>query len=338
MGETRPTSVLIVGAGIAGLVCGRALAQGGCEVQLVDKGSRPGGRLATREQPPHTFDHGAQYVTAEGEAFRAEVEAWGRAGVVARWAGKVCRGGAGTLHPAEMGSEERGRDRWVATPGMNALAAYLAEGLRVRARCRIEALRFEGERWWARGGGASFSSDVAVVTVPAPQATPLLADAPSLQRAVGEVEMAPTWAVLVTLAEALPHLPDGVFVEDDGPLAWLARDSSKPGRGAGERWVLHASAAWTAEHLQLPEPAVVDALLEAFRRVAEVESLPAASYREAHRWRYAAARRPVGQACLWDPSRAIGVAADWCLGPRVEDAWRSGTALARTILRGTLRR
>ena len=40
--------VVVIGAGISGLVAGRELAAAGAEVALVDKGRSVGGRLATR--------------------------------------------------------------------------------------------------------------------------------------------------------------------------------------------------------------------------------------------------------------------------------------------------
>lgn len=42
------TDVAILGAGLAGLACGRRLAAAGLSVRLIDKGRRPGGRAATR--------------------------------------------------------------------------------------------------------------------------------------------------------------------------------------------------------------------------------------------------------------------------------------------------
>jgi predicted NAD/FAD-dependent oxidoreductase len=59
---------------------------------------------------------------------------------------------------------------------------------------------------------------------------------------------------------------------------------------------------------------------------------PAPVQRAAHRWRYALVETPLGESCLWDPASGIGVCGDFCLGPRVEAAWLSGTALASAVL------
>ncbi|MBY0338687.1 MAG: NAD(P)-binding protein, partial [Acetobacteraceae bacterium] len=61
----------LIGAGMAGLSLARGLIGRGHSVKLFDKGRAPGGRLATRRTPDgRRFDHGAQYIRAEGEALR----------------------------------------------------------------------------------------------------------------------------------------------------------------------------------------------------------------------------------------------------------------------------
>ena len=68
--------VVIVGAGICGLVAGRALVETGAEVVVVDKGRSPGGRLATRRVGDATLDHGAQFFTVRTPTFRRRVDDW----------------------------------------------------------------------------------------------------------------------------------------------------------------------------------------------------------------------------------------------------------------------
>ena len=66
--------VVIVGAGIAGLVAARELAASGVDVRVVDKGRSVGGRLATRRIGDARLDHGAQFFTVRTPAFRARVD------------------------------------------------------------------------------------------------------------------------------------------------------------------------------------------------------------------------------------------------------------------------
>ena len=71
--------VAVIGAGIAGATCARALSRAGCAVHVVDKSRGAGGRLATRRlewldpsgrRRIAAFDHGAPAFTASGADFR----------------------------------------------------------------------------------------------------------------------------------------------------------------------------------------------------------------------------------------------------------------------------
>lgn len=60
------TNVVVIGAGMSGIACARALQSAGIHVRVIDKGRGIGGRVATRRAEvagtPISFDHGAQYL------------------------------------------------------------------------------------------------------------------------------------------------------------------------------------------------------------------------------------------------------------------------------------
>jgi hypothetical protein len=51
---------------------------------------------------------------------------------------------------------------------------------------------------------------------------------------------------------------------NQGPLRWIARNSSKPGRSGEETWLLHACAEWSEAHLEENPESVAAALVDAF--------------------------------------------------------------------------
>ena len=57
---TRSKNFAIVGAGMAGITCARTLMQAGHTVTVFEKSAAAGGRMATRNSPFGTFDHGAR--------------------------------------------------------------------------------------------------------------------------------------------------------------------------------------------------------------------------------------------------------------------------------------
>ena len=74
--------VVVIGAGLAGLMAAQQLQNNGHEVVVLDKGKSPGGRLATRRIGDATLDHGAQFFTVREPEFEHEVQQWVQAGVV----------------------------------------------------------------------------------------------------------------------------------------------------------------------------------------------------------------------------------------------------------------
>ena len=311
-------TIAIIGAGMAGLTCARRLTEAGLEVTVFDKARGPGGRLSTRRSDVGTFDHGAQFFRARDPRFVAEVEAWQAVGALARWTGTFK--GLAVDEPL-----------WVGTPRMSALTRHLAGTLNdLRISTRIQTAEHTLGGWTLKNdaGETLGTWSQLVVATPAPQAVPLLAGSPALAKAADGAVMAPCWALMLAFDAPL-NAGFEVAVLNDGPLSWIARDSSKPGRPDGERWIAHASPAWSQAHLEEAPDAIVHRLRTAF---AEQIAHPAPTLEMAHRWRYARATGALGQACLWDKAQRIGACGDWCLGPRVEGAWKSGRAMADAIL------
>lgn len=322
-----PRTVAVIGAGMAGLSCAATLAAAGCRVTVFDKGRRPGGRIATRRAAGAMFNHGAQFATARGAAFAALLQ---RLGAVP-W-------------PAAAKGEDVA---WVGAPGMSALPGAMAEalaaqGVEIITERHVSWLHQGGMvRHWSAaeakpgsthdtGGEVSGPFDTVLLALPSVQAIPLLATrGHGFAQTIAGVSIAPCWAVMASFAERIDS-PD-VLRSKERPLAWIARDSGRPGRmQLPDSWMLHASAAWSRAHLEEDAETVIAALMADFRNT--VGSAAAALHVSAHRWRYALVDGALGEACLWDPSARLGLCGDWCLGPRVEAAHDSGVALARLAL------
>jgi renalase len=187
------------------------------------------------------------------------------------------------------------------------------------------------------------SFDVVVVCLPADQAAVLLAPISArLAREAREVPFEP--CVAVGFAPTADHAKsalraldfDGAFIGREGepspsPLSWVARDSSKPGRPPGERWVLHASAAWSRGVRDMPRDDVQAALIAELARLFDLGTVQL-EHAVVHRWGYARALRPLDCGALFDEEARVGAAGDWAAGGRVEGAFLSGVALAGRVL------
>ena len=125
-----------------------------------------------------------------------------------------------------------------------------------------------------------------------------------------------------------------VVLDPDGPVGWAAREGSKPGRtvAPGEAWwTLHASAAWTREHLEATPEEAADAIPHALAARWGI-ALPRVLARKAHRWRYARVTQVAGEDGLVDAARRLVVTGDWTRGARIEAALESGVEAARALL------
>jgi predicted NAD/FAD-dependent oxidoreductase len=170
--------------------------------------------------------------------------------------------------------------------------------------------------------------DALVLAIPAPQATPLLAtlDHPfALHTAC--VKMVGSWTLMLAYQKNQAIGFDAAFV-NQGPLRWVARDSSKPGRKSDhETWVLQASAAWSERHIEATSSDVIPELLAAFRDLGGAEPDECS----AHRWRYADTSTPLMDRFFWDDHSKLGICGDWINGGKVEGAWLSGLNLSASI-------
>lgn len=321
--------IAIVGAGIAGAACARTLLDAGAHVYVFEKGRGAGGRMASRREQEFAFDHGAQFFTVRHPAFRAALGEHLAADDCRPWAARW-----GRRQDQTWSIDAASESCWVGLPAMNRVAAALSRGAVTLYGKTVSAIA-------CHGGGVDLATgcgdgparfDAVVVTAPAPQARQLLPDACELQRPLAAIAYAPCWALMVAVAQPLAVPVDGGRI-GKGPLSWIARNSSKPGRGAGpECWVAHASADWSRQHLEQPAAAVCAALMEAFSHA--VDGPVDALFARAHRWRYARVVRPLRQPCLADRSGRMVVCGDGCTGARVEDAFLSGQAAASAILDG----
>lgn len=326
-------NIAIIGTGIAGLSAARALEAAGLDVRLFDKSRGSGGRMSTKRTEVGALDLGAQYFTARDRRFATVVQQWLAAGCVAEWTPHLYNAKGGQLSPSP---DEQ--TRWVGTPRMSAITRHMLGGLPVQFECRVTAImpteQPSAEQQWllidADGGEHGPFSHVIVAT-PAPQAQILLSAAPKLAAVIEGVKMDPTWAVALGFAEALPTPLQGCFVQD-GPLDWVARNGSKPGRdNNSDTWVLHATSAWTREHVDLPKEAVIEHLRGAFAELINC-AVPPAAFSLAHRWLYARPATASRFGALADADLGLYACGDWCLSGRVEGAWLSGQDVARRLL------
>lgn len=311
--------IVIIGAGMAGLACARRLVSAGLTPVIIDKGRGIGGRMATRRVvvagQEMRFDHGAQYIHAQDQGLVSALETVPEA--VVRW------------------QIEPGKHRFVGVPGMSGLARALAAGLDIRQTVEVTRMAHGAKGWQLETGAGLMTAQHLVLTVPAPQAHALMAASGAcdddLARDLTRPRMEPCLTLMAAFAPDMPR-PFVTRQSAADDLAWIAQDSAKPGRAGGAvTWVAQASPAWSMRHLELDQDRIAAMMLPLLAGVLGCAP-EAALYASAHRWRYARTATPLGQPYLHRAAQRVHLGGDWCLGARVQDAWASGDAIARSIL------
>ncbi len=342
--------IAVIGAGVAGAMCARTLADAGVSVRVFDKARGVGGRLCTRRVDSLNpaadalttlhFDHGAPlFDDPHGRA--AGLTTWGeQAGWLQRWQPRW----AGALPTGSCASLGTPAEGWVAVPGQPALCRAVLSDIETHCGYTVAGVQRRPDGWHLQGQAGQAAADAGpfdavLLAIPPLQASALLQPmAPAWAAALAAQPMQACWTLMASSPYAGPGGPDWQMLSpEDGPLALVIRDDLKPGRTettGHSRWVAHASPAWSTEHLE-DEPAAVAAILgAALRQALGMPVDEPLTWAAAHRWRYAVPA-PTGEdtAPAWlDATLGLGVCGDALAGRGVADAAHSGLALARMWL------
>ena len=327
-------TVAVVGGGITGAACAAALRRRGIGVRLMDRGQRLGGRMAVRTLREtgtgldgRVVDIGASYLTTRNAEFTAVVEDWVARGLARPW--------TDTFHVADPDgiiATRTGPMRYAAPAGLRSLVEDLIAGslapqdvhhphdVQTVDRCDGGA-RVDGELM-----------DAVALCMPGPQVVDLLdrhdEELEKMRLMCGAITWEPVLSMTAIFSgRCWPEL-DGVFVNDDPVLTWIADDGQRRGDGAPVL-VAHADPVLSALHAPDPMTAA-PAMVAALRRILQLGEQP--EWVEVKRW--GLARPSMAHAEPFLSVDGIGVAGDtWAAGPRIESAWLSGHSLGNALVR-----
>ncbi|MEW5959965.1 MAG: FAD-dependent oxidoreductase [Chloroflexota bacterium] len=323
------TDILVVGAGIAGLMAAHALRQQGRQILVVDEGRRVGGRLATRSIGPGRADHGAQFFTVRSAKFQSWVKQWVAEGLVYRWS---TGWSDGSLAPVTL----NGHPRYAVYGGMNSLASHLARELDTQVNVRLTSVKLTPHGWESQAEqGQVYTSQALVLTPPMPQTLALL-DAgptpltPADRYALEQIDFAPCLVGLFWLDGSV-HLPEpGAIQHPYAPISWIADNQRKGISPEATVVTVHAGSVYSYQMWNAPEAEVVAALQTGLQPYLALET----SIIEAQlkHWRYALPTslhpEPYLLAANLPP---LVFAGDAFGGSRVEGAALSGLAAAEAL-------
>lgn len=333
---SHTTRVAIIGTGISGLSAAYHLRDQPLERHLFDKGTNPGGRMATRtdrHDPTLRFEHGLQHIAPSAHpTLEPALKQWLTQGLLTPHPGTLGRLSAPGEHSAQQPMLG-----YAPTPDARTLAHTMLEMAAPTSstqRAKVTALeRLDTQQWrlHLEDQASPPPFDAIILTAPPIQSAALLQPhAPSLAAQTLHAQMSPRWIVMARFTHSLKLPYDQLTVSIEGsPLDKLTRQRPLDASGQ-ERWTLLASQAWSIQHLEDSQADIAQALIQALHHALD-QPLPPSNHVQAHRWRYGFTCAALPQSPLYDPELKLALAGDWTLGDRFEDAWISGQQAAQAI-------
>ena len=304
--------IAILGAGISGLVCARAISAKGHRVVVLEKSRSLGGRCSSRKFGEHVVDTGVQYFTLRDPGVRGEVE---------KLAGEQLRK---IEAPILVGGEiyRKGEERFYLAKGNNRIGTLLAEGVEVRKEVEVKELLAVGKKWRVEGE----LYDGVVSSAPWPQSASLFG------MRDGEVAFEPNLTACFEYLipwDGLKH----ATLDSTGhePLAWVGCENAKEGRIQSGKsvYVIQASTAYSQEYLEKDPAEWVSDLSERLEKSWGLSpDKRGATF--GHRWRYA--RRGRGAQHPSALADGLYLCGDSVTDSRVESVWKSGIEVAEKVL------
>ena len=317
-------NIAVICAGLAGVMAARTLEQRGFSTTVFDRGRRVGGRCSSRDRD-QPYDHGAQFLTITDAHFESAINALREAGAVKPWKGHFVTLQAGTEGPTEEPV------RFVGVPNMRAIVENLAAELTVQNDNHIKRIEMCARGWRLINSDESDLGEYdAVVLAMAPeQVRSLLPSESAIFSATTTIKSQACWALMMEFAERLPLPYDSASIDHD-IIKWVARDSSKPGRPDGERWVAHSTASWAEANVRTAPDIAATVLHTEFLDALQLPKT-ALINATAHRWRLGFPKGASSKTAHWDDDLQIGVCGDWCVDGRLEGAYLSGITCGELI-------
>ena len=350
--------VAIVGAGMAGLVCGRSLQAAGYTVGLLEKSRGLGGRMATRRLHDTRVDHGARHLAFEHDQLSDLIQTMQAQKLLQPWPHRrYCLTATGEVQPLTD------CDLAIAPHGMNTVGKFLGQGLKIHCQQRVVALQLTRQNTWqitcetvADTPAFVREAKAIVLAIPAPQALVLLQPLLKLGWITAEVIQAlktvhyeacitvmagyesdrplnvPATLTEKTDATLASILGWTVQSADHPVLRWIGLDSCKRPSPSQPVVVIQSSADFAHRNIDVSDLSQLETQLLSATADVITPELGKPVWSQGHRWRYAFVKQSLAAPYLFSSAPVpLLCCGDWCGGQSIGAALNSGMTAAAAI-------
>ncbi len=318
-------NIAVIGAGLSGISLTLML-QNNFNVKVFGKSRGIGGRMSTRRAPPFTFDHGAQYFKVTNLDFKTFLKPLITNNIIQPW---VCRysefNGKNMLIKKLWNYES---NNYVGVPNMNSIVKYLARDCDVKLKTKVQKIKKNKKKWQIYDEDENFLGeyDWVIFTAPVEQTCLLISKNLSFFSILKSIKMNSCFSIMIGMEKPL-MLDFDVAQIKNADIAWLAVNSSKPGRRNDFSLVINSSYDWAINHINTPNIEVLKHLLNVASDIFN-KNLSNAKYKFLHKWRYVESIKFPKENYFIDANEKVAACGDWCVNSRVEGAFISSKNLA----------
>ncbi|PJF23102.1 MAG: hypothetical protein CUN56_02665 [Phototrophicales bacterium] len=331
MNNNASADVIIVGAGMSGLMAAHVLEDAGYSVLVLDKAKSVGGRMATRRIGHGVADHGAQFFTAREPVFQQYVDRWIDENIVYVWSMGFSDG---SLVP----EPQDGHPRYAVHGGMNKLPKHLAASLKnVQTDTYLVSVTGDEQGWIVQDdNGDLYTSQGLILTSPVPQSLDLMDAGATFLSEPDFIELAKiTYAMCLCglfWIEGRVTLPQpGAVQRRNSNIVWIADNQQKGISPEATLITVQAGEQYSRQMWNAPEYRILNALKTDLMLYVDQD----VEFKEAQlkRWRYSRPLVTYHERCMVaDYSPPLIFAGDAFGGPRVEGAVLSGLAAGQQMI------
>ena len=316
----------VIGSGISGSTIANLLNKK-YQVSLYDKGRGPGGRASfKRIKGKIGFDHGTQYISPKTSEFKNFTNKLIKKKILKRWTGKH-------IFLNLKKKENKKHIKIIGQHGNNDICKYLLKKIKYYYQSEVKKIYYKDKLWFLLFSDGKVKSFKGIVlTCPFPQLSKLSKKFINNSFIRKKLKMDANITVMIAIKK-IKNLPSS-FLFDDPVLGWAGNENTKKRfKSKYDLWTLQSTFKWANKNIDKNKKNLKKnskILIDKFFKLTNIKKTKII-YSINHGWKYSSNSKPLKIKSFWDPSKKIGVCADWFIGPRLESGWLSAHDLFKKI-------